>query len=191
MWMLAYTVNDNENSLNEDHYETHETEQEARDAYAMLVANRVEVMCAGVGPILDATEPHWIETDEEEDEEPEIIVPVMLPGGEQTQWNIKGEDDEEDVIRTAVDSGLRVAVDHNGFWVRNWPSHEESFGTLREAAEAFVDAMLTDTDDAPPPILCERCGSGWSQKTDTGEILCADCAHDHELGAPYRAQSND
>jgi hypothetical protein len=60
MWIMAYTINHGGNDLR-DYFTVYETEQEARDAFAMLVANDDTVHCACVAPIADATEPHWSE----------------------------------------------------------------------------------------------------------------------------------
>ena len=63
MWIMAYTVQGlralGAPGPQEDHFTMHETEQEARDAYAMLVANEENLHCACVAPVIEATEPHW------------------------------------------------------------------------------------------------------------------------------------
>lgn len=68
-----------------------------------------------------------------------ITFTVMIPGeiGE-VAWQLDGPSEE---LCRALDAGFRPAVDHNGWWVRNWSSHEEDFWTLNEAAQAFLNEL--------------------------------------------------
>lgn len=45
-----------------------------------------------------------------------------------------------EAIAIADAQGLRLAVDANGFWVRNWSDYSESFPTVEDAAKAYLQA---------------------------------------------------
>ena len=81
---------------------------------------------------------------DDEEEAEELEVHLLGPGNVDLRWNVK---DESGVIARAMDLGVNLGVDANGFWVRNWPSHEDDFPSIEAAARAFVEAEEANTDD--------------------------------------------
>jgi hypothetical protein len=71
-----------------------------------------------------------------EDGEPTIDVSIRTPTGDAT-WPVQSTS----AIEGALDAGLQVGVDGNGFYVRNWSAFEESFASIDEAAQAFLDGV--------------------------------------------------
>lgn len=56
-WFVAYTIKDGEAGV--DHWSPVSDEAAARERFAELVG-QAGVYCACIGPIADATEPHWL-----------------------------------------------------------------------------------------------------------------------------------
>lgn len=69
-------------------------------------------------------------------DEPKIDVAIRTPDGD-TRWAVQSTSS----IEAALDAGFQVAVDGNGFYVRNWTSFEEDFASIDAAARAFLEGL--------------------------------------------------
>ena len=58
MWIFAYTLNLGNNQMH-DAFELHETKENADYAFQSML-NDEQLHCACIGPIIAATEPHWV-----------------------------------------------------------------------------------------------------------------------------------
>ena len=61
MYLVAWSVLDDDDRVI-DNFVVVETLQEARDHYGML-PNDDSLWCAAITKVIDATEPHWIDTE--------------------------------------------------------------------------------------------------------------------------------
>lgn len=59
-WFVAYTVTDDAGERR-DYYYPVAGEDAARERYREILRKMPDLYCACIGPITEATEPHWLE----------------------------------------------------------------------------------------------------------------------------------
>lgn len=61
MYIVAFTLDSDQS----DHYFLCEDYGEAKEKYESVLEDS-DTMCAGIAPVIEATDPHWVEADKEE-----------------------------------------------------------------------------------------------------------------------------